>query len=97
MQRIAGSVVSGLFLYLTIKLGLAQLFGLAALPAALDPDSKLVAFFFAGLGGFAGLVVMHRLVGKLFKSSQTRKENAAPAGFAAKGSASATAVKPPTM
>ena len=97
LQRIAGSIVSGLFLYLTIKLGLAQLFGLISLPAALDPDSKLVAFFFAGLGGFAGLVVMHRLVGKLFKPSQTQKESPAHAGFAAKGSGSATAIKPPTM
>jgi hypothetical protein len=80
--------LSGLFLYLTIKLGLAQLFGLAVLPAALDPDSKLVAFFFAGLGGFAGLVVMHRLVGRLLKLSSGSDKTAAAPEFAAKGTPS---------
>lgn len=60
--RISGSVVSGLFLYWTMKFGLARLIGSPALPAALDLGTKAVAFFFGGIGGFAGTVVFDRLV-----------------------------------
>ncbi len=57
--RISGSVVSGLFLYWTIKLGLARV--------TLDLGTATVAFFFGGIGGFAGLVVLDRLVEWCFK------------------------------
>lgn len=52
--RISGSIISGLFLYWTIKLGLARV--------TLDLGTPTVACFFGGIGGFAGLVVLDRLV-----------------------------------
>lgn len=72
LKRILGSMVSGLFLYLAYKLGLAQFSGLPALP--LDLEGKLIAFFLSGLGGFAGLVVMHQLAARFLKSSPKPKE-----------------------
>jgi hypothetical protein len=60
--RVAGSVVSGLFLYWTMKFGLARMIGSPSLPAALDLGTRTVAFFFGGIGGFAGTVVFDRLV-----------------------------------
>ena len=60
--RVAGSVVSGLFLYWTMKFGLMRMIGSPALPAALDLGTRTVAFFFGGIGGFAGTVVFDRLV-----------------------------------
>jgi hypothetical protein len=57
--RICASIVSGLFLYWAIKLGLARI--------TLDFGSPTVAFFFGGIGGFAGLVVLDRLVEWCFK------------------------------
>jgi hypothetical protein len=57
--RIMGSVVSGLFLYWAIKLGLAQV--------TFDLGTKTVAFFFGGIGGFAGLVVLAQLEEWCFK------------------------------
>ena len=59
--RILGSLISALFLYLTFKLGLSQAFGSPALPAALDLGTRTVAFFFGGIGGFAGTVVLDNL------------------------------------
>jgi hypothetical protein len=60
--RIAGSVASGFFLYLTVKFGLLPMIGSPALPAALDLGTRTVALFFGGIGGFAGTVVFDRLV-----------------------------------
>jgi hypothetical protein len=61
--RIVGSVVSGLFLYLSVRFGISQLMGSPSLPAALDLGTRLAAFFLGGIGGFAGTVVLDRLVG----------------------------------
>lgn len=59
--RMAGSLVSALFLYWTFKLGLSQALGSPVLPAALDLGTRTVAFFFGGIGGFAGTVVLDSL------------------------------------
>jgi hypothetical protein len=59
--RIAGSLVSALFLYWTFKLGISQALGSPALPAALDLGTRTVAFFLGGIGGFAGTVVLDNL------------------------------------
>lgn len=55
-----GSIASGLFLFLAMKLGLSSALGSLALP--LDYGTWLVAFFFGGIGGFAGPAVFERLV-----------------------------------
>lgn len=55
-----GSIASGLFLFLAVKLGLSRALGSLALP--LDYGTWLVAFFFGGIGGFAGPAVFERLV-----------------------------------
>jgi len=57
--RLVGSIVSGLFLYLAVKFGMSKL-GSAA--AGIDLGTKLAAFFFGGIGGFAGTLVLDRLV-----------------------------------
>lgn len=68
--RIAGSIVSGLFLYLTLKLGLSQALGSPALPAGFDVGTRLAAFFFGGIGGFAGTLVLDRLVSWLLPGAR---------------------------
>jgi len=60
--RLVGSIISGLFLYVALKFGIWQLIGSPALPPGLDPGTSLAAFFFGGLGGFAGTLVLDRLV-----------------------------------
>jgi len=62
--RVGCSIVCGLFLYLTLKLGLSGMLSWQ-LPAGLDVGTKLLAFFFGGIGGFAGTVVFDRLAGYL--------------------------------
>ena len=57
---VVGSIASGVFLFLAMKLGLSRALGSLALP--LDYGTWLVAFFFGGIGGFAGPVVFERLV-----------------------------------
>lgn len=74
--RILGSLVSALFLYWAFKLGLSQAFGSPVLPAALDLGTRTVAFFFGGIGGFAGTVVLDNLT-KWFVPGQ--KPRTAPA------------------
>jgi hypothetical protein len=60
LGTIMGSIASGLFLFLAMKLGLSRALGSLALP--LDYGTWLVAFFFGGIGGFAGPAVFERLV-----------------------------------
>jgi len=62
--RVGCSIACGLFLYLTLKLGLSGMLSWQ-LPAGLDVGTKLLAFFFGGIGGFAGTVVFDRLAGYL--------------------------------
>jgi hypothetical protein len=80
LGRIAGSVVCGLFLYLAIKLGLSRVIGSPVLPAGLDLGTKLVAFFFGGIGGFAGTVVFDRMVSWCLPSPQSVKKAALHSG-----------------
>lgn len=65
---IIGSIASGLFLFLAMKLGLSRALGSLALP--LDYGTWLVAFFFGGIGGFAGPVVFERLVSLVLPAPQ---------------------------
>ncbi len=74
--RLAGSLVAALFFYWTFKLGLSQALGSPVLPAALDLGTRTVAFFFGGIGGFAGTVVLDKLT-RWFLPEKTRQ--AAPA------------------
>jgi hypothetical protein len=78
--RIAGSVVSGLFLYWTMKFGLARMIGSPALPAALDLGTRTVAFFFGGIGGFAGTVVFDRLVSWCLPAPKKEEAQSSTAG-----------------
>lgn len=64
-----GSIASGVFLFLAMKLGLSRALGSLALP--LDYGTWLVAFFFGGLGGFAGPAVFERLVGLVLPATPT--------------------------
>jgi hypothetical protein len=50
---IAGSIVSGFFLYLAMKLGFSRMLGSLALPS-LDYGTILVALFLGGVGGYKG-------------------------------------------
>jgi len=83
--RIMGSVVSGLFLYWAIKLGLAQV--------TFDLGTSTVAFFFGGIGGFAGLVVLAQLEEwcfKLLRWTPLRKERSVAANSLPSPEAAAT-------
>jgi hypothetical protein len=60
---IASSLVSGLFFYWALKLGFSQALGSPRLPAGFDLGTNTSVVFFSGLGGFAGTVVLDRLVG----------------------------------
>ncbi len=78
--RLAASLVSALFFYLALKLGLSQAFGSPVLPAALDLGTRTVAVFLGGIGGFAGTVVLDHLT-KWFLPGNSRgqKPRTAPA------------------
>jgi hypothetical protein len=79
--RVFVSICCGLFLYLALKLGLARAFGSLELPAGLDLGTRRVAFFFGGIGGFAGTVVFDRLVSWILPAP--RKEQTQTASSAA--------------
>jgi hypothetical protein len=89
--RISGSVVSGLFLYWTMKFGLARV--------TLDLGTAPVATFFGGIGGFAGLVVLDRLVEWCFKLLQWslpgKKGKAVPGQLASSASVPGALLKTP--
>src|SRR4030095_3747733 len=60
--RLFGSVVGGVFLYSALKLGLTQRMGSPVVGSA-ELGTWSVAFFFGGVGGFAGTLVLDRFVG----------------------------------
>ncbi len=68
---VVGSIASGVFLFLAMKLGLSRALGSLALP--LDYGTWLVAFFFGGIGGFAGPVVFERLVNVVLPTPQAAR------------------------
>lgn len=70
------SIVGGLIFYLFAKFGLYRLIGSVSLPEALDSGTKLMAFFFGVVGGFAGISLFNWLVAKLMPGSS---EQAVPA------------------
>jgi hypothetical protein len=45
-----------------MKFGLARMIGSPVLSDSLDLGTRTVAFFFGGIGGFAGTIVFDRLV-----------------------------------
>ena len=75
--RLFGSIVGGLILYLTIKFGIYRLMGSPALPDAMDLGTRLVAFFFGVVGGFAGIYVLSRLVSWLLPAARQQTVPAA--------------------
>jgi NAD(P)-dependent dehydrogenase (short-subunit alcohol dehydrogenase family) len=74
--RLAGSVLSAFFLYWAFKLGLSQAFGSPVLPVSLDLGTRIVAFLFGGIGGFAGIAVLELLTAWLVPGT---KPQTAPA------------------
>ena len=76
--RIASSIVCGLFLYLAMMFGLSRVLGSPMLPAGLNLGTRLVAFFFGGVGGFAGTVVFARLVRSILPASQKERVTTPP-------------------
>ncbi|HET9712905.1 MAG TPA: hypothetical protein VFP64_13510 [Pyrinomonadaceae bacterium] len=79
---LVGSLVGGLFFYWAFKLGFGGAVSSATMPATLDLGSKTTAFFFGGIGGFAGTVVLDLLASwfmPLLKREQGNKQPAAPA------------------
>jgi hypothetical protein len=72
--HILGSTVSGLLLYLVFKLGLSQVIGTPILPAGLDVGTRTFAFFIAVIGGYAGIVVLKRLVSWCLPRQQEKKK-----------------------
>ena len=71
------SIVGGLILYLIVKLGFYRAIGSVPLPEALDIGTKLVAFFFGVLGGFAGIYVLDWIVNKFVPGAQQQPAPAA--------------------
>jgi hypothetical protein len=74
--RLAGSVISAFFLYWAFKLGLSQAFGSPVLPAALDLGTRIVAFVFGGIGGFAGLTILEVLTAWLVPGAKRQTAHA---------------------
>lgn len=74
--KLAVSIVGGLIMYLIVKLGFYRVMGSLPLPEALDIGTKLVAFFFGVVGGFAGIYLFDWLLSKFLPGAQ---EQAAPA------------------
>ena len=75
--KLAVSIVGGLILYLIVKLGFYRAIGSVPLPEALDIGTKLVAFFFGVLGGFAGIYVLDWIVNKFVPGAQQQPAPAA--------------------
>ena len=78
---LVGSLVGGLFFYWAFKLGFGGAVSSATLPATLDLSTKTTAFFFGGIGGFAGTVVLDLLASwfmPILKREQGNKQPAAP-------------------
>lgn len=68
--KLAVSIVGGLILYLLVKLGFYQVIGPLPLPEALDIGTKLVAFFFGVVGGFAGIYLFDWILSKFLPGAQ---------------------------
>ena len=79
----AGSLVGGLFLYWTLKLGLSQALGVVPLPSSLDLGTNTSVIFFSGIGGFSGTAVLDRLVSWIVPAKKS-KTTAAKAAAAAR-------------
>lgn len=75
--KLAVSVVGGLILYLLVKFGLYQILASLTLPEALDSGTKLVAFFFGVIGGFAGIYLFDWVLSKLLPGGQPQPAPAA--------------------
>lgn len=83
--HIASSLVCGLVLFLVFKFGLSKAFGPAVLPASFEFGTRSVALLFGVIGGFAGTVVLDKLVdyflpGNSHRGSKPVKDAASPAG-----------------
>lgn len=79
LGRLFGSLVGGLFFYLTLKFGLGQALSSPALPATLDFGSGAVAFFIGGIGGFTGIFVLDQLANWFMPFRKRRGDHKQPA------------------
>ena len=79
-----GSLVAGLVVYLTFKLGLSRALD-SRLPATLDVGTRTMAFFLSLIGGYAGTVVLDQVTNwilpfvQLVKRRVTSRQPSAPA------------------
>ena len=77
-----GSLVGGLFFYWAIKLGFASALSSPALPGNVDLGSKTIAFFFGGIGGFTGTIILDLLASwfmPVLRRQPEQKQPTAPA------------------
>jgi hypothetical protein len=75
--KLAVSIVGGLIMYLLVKFGLYQVMASLPLPEALESGTKLVAFFFGVIGGFAGIYLFDWVLSKLLPGVQQQAASAA--------------------
>jgi hypothetical protein len=75
--KLAVSIVGGLIMYLIVKLGFYRVIGSLPLPEALDIGTKLVAFFFGVIGGFAGIYLFDWILSKFLPGAHQEPAPAA--------------------
>jgi len=62
LGHVASSLVCGMVFFLVFKFGLSKAFGPAVLPPSVELGTRTVALLFGVIGGFAGTVVLDKLV-----------------------------------
>jgi hypothetical protein len=74
LGHVGSSLVCGLVFFLVFKFGLSKAFGPAVLPASFEFGTRSVALLFGVIGGFAGTVVLDKLVGYFLPSKPKEPE-----------------------
>jgi hypothetical protein len=74
LGHIGSSLVCGLVFFLVFKFGLSKAFGPAVLPASFEFGTRSVALLFGVIGGFAGTVVLDKLVVYFLPSKPSETE-----------------------
>jgi hypothetical protein len=82
LGHVGSSLVCGLVFFLVFKFGLSKAFGSAVLPASFEFGTRSVALLFGVIGGFAGTVVLDKLV-TYFLPSKPKETEKAPENPAA--------------
>jgi hypothetical protein len=77
LGHMASSLVCGLVFFLIFKFGLSKAFGASVLPASFEFGTRSVALLFGVIGGFAGTVVLDKLVDYFLPSKPKADNNTA--------------------